>query len=43
VPGLERAADDFIAGLVFLISKTGPRGFGDWCDERGTAPSDERM
>ncbi len=43
VPGLERADDAFIAGLVFLISKTGPRGFGDWCDERGTAPSDERM
>jgi hypothetical protein len=43
VPGLERASGAFIAGLVFLMSKLGPRGFADWCDERGTAQSDERM
>jgi hypothetical protein len=43
VPGLEKADPGFIAGLVFLISKTGPRGFEDWCDERSSAQSDERM
>jgi hypothetical protein len=43
VPGLDKADAAFIAGLVFLISKTGPRGFEDWCDERGSAQSDERM
>jgi hypothetical protein len=43
VPGLDKAGADFIAGLVFLISKTGPRGFEDWCDERSAAQSDERM
>jgi hypothetical protein len=43
VPGLESAGGDFIAGLVFLISKTGPRGFEDWCDERSSAQSDDRM
>ncbi|WP_020175196.1 hypothetical protein [Methyloferula stellata] len=43
VPGLEQASATFIAGLVFLMSKQGARGFGDWCDERSTAQSDERM
>jgi hypothetical protein len=43
VPGLEQAGAGFIAGLVFLMSKTGARGFADWCDERSTAQSDERM
>jgi hypothetical protein len=43
VPGLEKADGTFIAGLVFLMSKTGARGFSDWCDERSTAQSDERM
>jgi hypothetical protein len=43
VPGLEQADGAFVAGLVFLMSKLGARGFGDWCDERSTAQSDERM
>ncbi len=43
VPGLERADGAFIAGLVFLMSRTGARGFADWCDERSSAQSDERM
>lgn len=43
VPGLEQADGTFIAGLVFLMSKLGARGFSDWCDERSTAQSDERM
>jgi hypothetical protein len=43
LPGLEQADESFIAGLVFLMSKTGARGFADWCDERSTAQSDERM
>jgi len=43
VPGFERCDDSFIAGLLFLMSKTGPRGFSDWCDERSTAQSDDRM
>jgi hypothetical protein len=43
VPGLEKAGGDFIAGLVFLMSKTGTRGFADWCDERSSAQGDDRM
>jgi hypothetical protein len=43
VPGLEQAGGDFIAGLVFLMTKTGARGFGDWCEERSSAQSDDRM
>ncbi len=43
VPGLEQADGAFIAGLVLLMSKLGPRGFVDWCDERSTAQSDDRM
>jgi len=43
VPGLEQADSAHIAGLVFLMSKTGARGFSDWCDERSPAPSDDRM
>jgi len=43
VPGLERAEPRFIAGLVFLLSKTGGRGFSDWCDDRSSAASDDRL
>jgi len=43
VPGLERAEPRFIAGLVFLMSKTSGRGFSDWCDDRSSAASDERL
>jgi len=43
VPGLERAEPRFIAGLVFLMSKAGGRGFADWCDDRSSAASDERL
>jgi hypothetical protein len=43
VPGLEQAEASFIAGLVFLQSKLGARGFCDWCDDRSSAQSDDRL
>lgn len=41
VPGLRPASPAFIAGILLLISKLGPKGFCAWCEERIAAKDDD--
>jgi len=34
IPGLERASPDFLAGLLFMIERLGPKAFCAWCEDR---------
>jgi hypothetical protein len=42
-PGLDTASPALIAGLVFLVTKIGWKDFCDWCDERMSATSDDKL
>jgi hypothetical protein len=33
VPGLERASPDFLAGLLLMIERLGPKAFCAWCED----------
>jgi hypothetical protein len=33
IPGLETASPDFLAGLLFMIDRLGPKAFCDWCED----------
>jgi len=41
VPGLPDASPAFLAGMLLLIGKLGPKGFCDWCEERAAATDDD--
>ncbi len=33
IPGLESASPDFLAGLLFMIDRLGPKAFCAWCED----------
>lgn len=43
VPGFAQASPTFLAGLIFLIGKLGPKGFCTWCEERAATSDDDAL